>query len=98
MLYLRFCCAPATESTSGFGGAIINCWIKELDGRDAEEFARSVIEERGWNIESIEDRYPIAREDYADGHSPEGLAAFEDAERTGQCFVCHTFFSEAARN
>jgi len=95
MMFMQFSCIPAESSaaTETFGEAIINCWIDREDWAEAESLARSIIADQGWCVECLVDQYTITREDYADGHSREGLEAYENAERIGHSFVCHTNFA-----
>jgi len=95
MMFMQFSCIPAESSaaTDAFAEAIINCWINREDRAEAESLARSVIADQGWCVENLEDHYTITREDYADGHSREGLEAYDNAERDGHSFICHTYFA-----
>ena len=100
MLFLQFECMPAPDSIAGeaFTEAVINCWIEGLEPVEAEEYARSVIGRQGWKVGELKEIYTITRAEYEDGHSQEGLEAFDEATKTGQCFICHTFLAEPKLN
>ena len=93
MLFLSFECSPLPGSANAeeFVGAFVTCWIDGRDQPEAEALAWEVIHEEGWQVEALEEAYPIIRAAYDDGHSPEGLAHFEQAEADGECFVVHTY-------
>jgi len=78
-----------------YGGAFIVCWINQEDRKEAEVFARTFVEREGWHIQALNRMEIIARSDYDDGHSPLGLASFEEAYKNGSCFRIHTYPNEA---
>ena len=93
MLFLEFECSPRTgsEAATEYGGAFVTCWIDTDDQPEAEAIAREVIEGEGWEVVSFNEAYPVTREVYDDGHSPEGLAHFEQAAEDGDCFSFHMY-------
>ncbi len=80
---------PETEHDESYGGAHVSCWIKDQTERNAAHIARGWIEEIGWIVDSIEEHYPIAEEDYSD--RPESFQYFEQAQTDGEVFVFNVF-------
>jgi hypothetical protein len=96
MLFITFNCSTVSNalSTNKYGGAFINMWARDMNLEQAMNFARPYLEAQGWSIQGVEESCDITRDDYADKHSTEGLASFEEAERNGTCFMIHTFPKE----
>lgn len=93
MLFLQFECSPqeGSKPAEKFGGAIVNCWIDKSSLPEAEALARQVIRDADWHVTSFDAAYPITEADFADGHSPEGFARFEQAAADGDCYEFHTY-------
>lgn len=100
MIYINLECKPKWDSTNNFecGGAYINCWINVDTEAEALTVAQSVISNEGWDIKLIDEIYPIAVDDYKDGHSMEGLKSFNSALETGISITIHTFPNESEDN
>jgi len=98
MLLLEFSCTPKRSSSLNkiYGGAFITCWIDQSDLKNAEVFARGVLDAEGWQIQRLNHIETIARSDFDNGHSPEGLALFEEATRYGSAIKIHTYPNDAS--
>jgi len=96
MIFIHFNCIPKwdSENNAEYGGAFITCWINVNDVFEAEQFARKYIDSIGWQIESIEEKYPINLSDYEDDHSNEGVNSYKSAVLNGSSFTIHTFPNE----
>ena len=99
MLLLEFSCIPKWPSPLSelYGGAFVICWINQSDRKNAQDMARNLLEAEGWEIQTLNYIETIARSAYDDGHSPEGLALFEQAERNGSAIKIHTYPNNAGR-
>jgi len=93
MLLLEFSCIPKMSSPLKqlYGGAFIICWIDQSDRKNGEDIARSLLDAEGWEIQTLNYFETIARSAYDDGHSPEGLALFDQAARNGSAVKIHTY-------
>ena len=93
MLFFQFECSPVpdTEAAVDTGGAYVNCWIAGRERDEAEQHARQAIEGQGWRVDALVEAYPITREEYAGGHSPQGLRYFDEAGTDGACFVFYAY-------
>jgi hypothetical protein len=96
MLFITFNCTSiaGSPSTKEYGGAFVNCWLRDMNVEQAVIFAKPILENQGWAIQGIEESYDIKRIDYADKHSSDGLASYDEAERKGSCFMIHTYPKE----
>jgi hypothetical protein len=72
-MYLFTFLAVPTPDAKEFheaGGAYVSCWIQS-DGRGdrdaAEERAKELIEEYGWDVEALEEGAIVSGEDYSPG-------------------------------
>ena len=45
-------------------GAYVSCWVADPVSSSAETAARGLIEEAGWDVESLDESYPTSLDDY----------------------------------
>ena len=62
-------------------GAFAACWIATDDPAVAEQEARSVLADAGWEPRAVGEHYPVERDRYAG--NDESLAWFDQAQRDG---------------
>jgi hypothetical protein len=72
-----------------FGGAYINCWVKGNNETVAYNNAKNYINEEGWKIISIEEKFIAQRSQYED--DSESLECFEQAVSIGIGALFHTW-------
>ena len=88
--YFRFEAIPTmnAEDFSEYGGALINCWIKEEDKERASIKALSCIKGNGWQIVHLEESC-MADDGVYDGK--ESLKYIDQAKIDGEVYVYHTW-------
>lgn len=79
MFFLQFQARPKPHNpeSNELAGAFVGCWIERSTLPEAEEVARSMISEAGWDVISTNLRYPVDRSSYDD--KPSGLQYYEQA-------------------
>ena len=83
---------PSFPHKEEFGGAFINCWIKNQTSQNAIYVSKGWIEKSGWKIKQIEDHKIVTEQDYENGE--DGREYFEQALIDEEVFVFHTFSKE----
>jgi len=82
---------PGTDAFAQYGGATINVYCTEESEDGALAIATREVSEAGWQIQSVEDTFLLAREDLVD--APDGLQYFEQALIDGIVLVIHTYLA-----
>ena len=75
-----------------FEGAYICCWVKSDNENLALSSAKAYIEDEGWEIVCIEEKFVAKREEYIDNQ--ESLDAFDQAINYGVGAVFYTWPSD----
>lgn len=73
------------------GGAYVHCWIQAPSEAQARRTLRDRLNEAGWEVQSETHLGAARREDYLDVDDGEALACFDEAERTGEAYMCITW-------
>ena len=90
MFFITYHAEPNTGiQNSEIGGAYINCWIEAESIDQAEQMARTKIEEENWTILDKEEAYEIQRSDYLENSN--GLNYFDQALVDKLVLVFHTY-------
>jgi hypothetical protein len=79
---------PECSEFMEIGGAYVCCWVAHKDLAIAEQIARDAIAEESWNVETVEESFPVSRDRY---EGDESLEYFERALRDGHALVFHTW-------
>jgi len=72
-----------------FGGAFAACWVATDDPAVAEQEARSVLADAGWDARRVDEHYPVDRERYLE--NPESLRRYDQAVVDGVCINLNTW-------
>ena len=80
---------PGTNEFEEFGGATINVWTTEESEDGARANAVREVTEAGWQVQSIEETFLLAREDFVE--SADGLEYFEQVLLDGIVLVVYTY-------
>ena len=76
---------PTFAHEKEYGGATVECWIKNQTKKNACLVAKGWIEEHGWVALSLEEQHPVSEETYR-GKS-EGRQYYEQALIDDEVFV-----------
>ncbi|MDF7802052.1 hypothetical protein P4C99_21450 [Pontiellaceae bacterium B1224] len=86
---------PSIQHDEKFGGAFINCWIKDQTTQNAIYIAKGCIEDEGWIVLELNDHRIVTDEDYNEGH--DGREYYEQALIDEEVFFFHTFSKKGKR-
>ena len=91
MFFLTFLAVPTPDAKEyhDAGGAYVNCWIRSGDHREAEEKARTLIQDYGWSVESLEEGAIVTSESYDEDE--EDREFYEQALVEGEVLVFNTW-------
>jgi hypothetical protein len=91
MFFLTFLAVPTPDAKEYLdaGGAYVNCWIQSGDRREAEERARTLIQDYGWSVEALEEGAIVTSESYDEDE--EDREFFEQALVEGEVLVFNTW-------
>jgi hypothetical protein len=89
MMYLMYEVHPkfAHPEYGVIDGAYASLWVNEATQEAAEVVAQDFLEANLWDVESLEEAYPVRREQYEEGHI--GRERFQQALVDG---IVGTFF------
>jgi hypothetical protein len=80
---------PTNPRHDEFGGAFAACWVNTDDPAVAEQEARAVLADAGWEVRAVDEHYAVAREQYVE--TPESLERFDRALADGVCVNLNTW-------
>jgi hypothetical protein len=80
---------PDADELAGFGGAYVDCWIRNEGREEAEARAIELIQENGWIIDALEDAGTVTSADYQDGD--EDREFYEQALMESEVLVFNTW-------
>ncbi|HYO16520.1 MAG TPA: hypothetical protein VE685_25260 [Thermoanaerobaculia bacterium] len=91
MFFLTFLAVPTPDAKEYLeaGGAYVNCWIQSPDRFQAEERARELIREYGWQVEALEEGAIVTSESYDEDE--EDREFFEQALVEREVLVFNTW-------
>ncbi|HBL29456.1 MAG TPA: hypothetical protein DD490_21700 [Acidobacteria bacterium] len=91
MFLLTFQAVPTPDAKEfhDAGGAYVSCWMQNQDKDDAEERARELIEDYGWEVESLEEGAVVTGADYEE--DDEDREFYEQALVEGEVLVFNTW-------
>ena len=80
---------PGSDDFATCSGAAVNVWVDASTEQQALAIAAREVQDAGWRIDSLEDVFPITRDDYSEDTT--GLNYFEQALIDGIVLVFHTW-------
>ncbi len=80
---------PAFTFDEEYGGAFVNCWIKDQTESGAFDAAREWLATSGWIVKSLESRRSVTQFDYTCG--ADGAEQYEQALAEGEAYVFHVW-------
>jgi len=91
MFFFTFVAHPKpTHSKYGvIDGAYVACWVAEPVEDIAEHTAREAIEVQGWDVDELDEGYPVSIDDYELGS--ESRERYEQAVTDGVVLTFHTW-------
>ncbi len=88
-LIYHACPTPEHSQCKSIGGAFVSCWIERATIGEADAVARQSIADELWNIDKLEEAYPVDRSNYDEG--VDGLEYYEQALIDREVFVFHRY-------
>lgn len=91
MYLFTFLAVPTPEAKEFHeaGGAYVSCWILSDDREAAEERAKELIEEYGWDVEALEEGAIVSGADYP--QDDEDRVFYEQALTEREVLVFNTW-------
>ena len=86
---------PGSEHAAEYAGAWVNCWVDFKVQSGAERLARFALEDQGWIIQKCDEVRCPTRDDYESPDQRESLQFFDEAQKTGSCFVFNCWGHDA---
>lgn len=86
---------PGFDHDGIYGGADIECWIKDQTQKNGLIIAEEWIKESGWLVAEVVQHVEISRSDFES--DDEDIAYYEQAIHDGQVFV-YNIYSDGAGN
>jgi hypothetical protein len=86
---------PTHPRHDEFGGAFAACWVATDDPAVAEQEARAVLADAGWDAKAVDEHYPVERERYLG--NAESLGWFDKALADGVYINLNTWPRKRSR-
>ncbi len=80
---------PAFTFDQEYGGAFVNCWIKDRTEEEAFTVAKEWLATSGWIVKSLEKQRSVSKFDYQCGE--DGGEQYQQALVDGEVYVFHAW-------